>query len=74
MVVKWESDDQVNELYRRFKLKAVELADLYSGKLGILLLSSILQLVHLSKSHRDQIFKDQVLTGNYVSNTKFRFV
>ena len=27
MVVKWESDDQVNESYRRFKLKAVELAE-----------------------------------------------
>ena len=40
----------------------------------IWLFSSILQLVQLSKSHRDQIFKLQVLTGNSVSNTKFHLV
>ena len=32
VVVKWESDDQVNKLYRRFKLKAIELAEATSNR------------------------------------------
>ena len=46
---------------------------LYSCFIVILLFSSILQLVELFGT-RKQNFEDDVLTGNSVSNPKFRFV